>query len=104
LSGGKTSWSNRGRSNPWPGGLGGLGGLARTRIAHPCRKLTNLTPLDDRQQFRVEKTKRLLAENRLTITGIAMECGLAASTDFGSVLRGQTQCFPRDYRDSGRPA
>ena len=90
---------------PWTlESMAGQAGLARTRFAHHCRKLTNLTPMGYLQQLRVEKAKRLLAENRLTITGIAMECGFASSAYFASVFRGQTQCSPREYRDSGRRA
>lgn len=73
-------------------------GLARTRFAHHCRKLTNLPPMGYLQQQRVEKAKLLLAENQQSITGIALDCGFASSAYFASVFRQHAQCSPREYR------
>jgi len=76
-------------------------GLARTRLAHHCLKLTNLTPMAYLQQLRVARAKRLLANSRDTITGIAMDCGFASSAYFSSVFRQHVQCSPSEYRASG---
>lgn len=73
-------------------------GLARTRFAHHCRKLTNLSPMGYLQQQRVEKAKVLLASSRCPIVRIAMDCGFASSAYFASVFRHHTQCSPRQYR------
>lgn len=84
-------------------------GLARTRFAHHCRKLTNLSPLAYVQQLRVEKAKRLLADPRHSITEVALACGFASSAYFANVFRSHTQATPRAYRNSvtapapGRP-
>lgn len=75
-------------------------GLARTRFAHHCRKLTNLSPMDYLQQQRVAQAKRLLAAGRHSITGIALDCGFASSAYFASVFRRHAQCSPRAYRAS----
>lgn len=75
-------------------------GLARTRFAHHCRKLTNLSPMGYVQQQRVEQAKRLLAGGRHSITGIALDCGFASSSYFASVFRQHVHCSPRQYRDS----
>jgi AraC family L-rhamnose operon regulatory protein RhaS len=75
-------------------------GLARTRFAHHCRKLTNLSPTGYLQHLRVEQAKRLLASGGHSITGIALECGFASSAYFASVFRHQTHCSPREYRAS----
>ena len=82
--------------------MAGKTGLARTRFAHHCRKLTNLSPMGYLQQLRVEKAKRLLVGDRHTITGIAMDCGFASGAYFASVFRNQTQCSPREYRNATR--
>lgn len=82
--------------------MAGQAGLARTRFAHHCRKLTNLAPMAYLQHLRVAKAKRLLAGGRATITRIALDCGFASSAYFASVFRRQTQCSPRQYRDSSR--
>lgn len=73
-------------------------GLARTRFAHHCRKLTNLAPMGYLQQQRVEMAKRMLADNRRTITDVALDCGFASSAYFSSVFRRHVQCSPREYR------
>ena len=75
-------------------------GLARTRFAHHCRKLTNLSPMGYLQQQRVEKAKRLLVGGRHAITGIALDCGFASSAYFASVFRKHSHCSPREYRDA----
>ena len=75
-------------------------GLARTRFAHHCRKLTNLSPMGYLQQLRMEQAKRLLAGGRHSITGIALECGFASGAYFASVFRRQSHCSPREFRAS----
>jgi len=75
-------------------------GLARTRFAHHCRKLTNLTPMGYLQQQRVEKAKHLLANPKHSITDIALECGFASSAYFSSVFRQHAHCSPRQFRNS----
>ena len=76
-------------------------GLARTRFAHHCRKLTNLSPMGYLQQQRVEKAKQLLADPKHSITDIALECGFASSAYFSSVFRQHAHCSPREYRNAG---
>ena len=77
-------------------------GLARTRFAHHCRRLTNLTPMEYLQLQRVEKAKSLLAGGMLSITDIALDCGFASSAYFSSVFRQHVHCSPREYRDSAK--
>lgn len=75
-------------------------GLARTRFAHHCRKLTNLSPMEYLQRLRVEKAKLLLAGRGQSITDIALNCGFASSSYFASVFRRHAHCSPREYRDA----
>jgi AraC family L-rhamnose operon regulatory protein RhaS len=75
-------------------------GLARTRFAHYCRKLTNLSPMEYLQRQRVEKAKKLLGETHQSITDIALNCGFASSAYFASVFRQHVHCSPREYRDA----
>jgi AraC family L-rhamnose operon regulatory protein RhaS len=75
-------------------------GLARTRFAHYCRKLTNLSPMEYLQRQRVEQAKKLLGETRQSITDIALNCGFASSAYFASVFRQHVHCSPREYRDA----
>lgn len=75
-------------------------GLARTRFAHHCRKLTNLSPMEYLQRQRVEKARLMLAEKRHSITEIALDCGFASGAYFSSVFRRHFHCSPRQYRDA----
>jgi AraC-like DNA-binding protein len=77
-------------------------GLARTRFAHYCRKLTNLSPMEYLQRQRVEKAKLLLAGAGLSITEIALNCGFASSAYFASAFRRHAHCSPREYRDAAK--
>ena len=93
----------RGLAEPWTlEEMAAQTGLARTRFAHHCRKLTNPTPMGYLQHLRVEMAKRLLADGGDSITGIALDCGFASSAYFASVFRAQTQCSPREYRAAAR--
>ena len=74
-------------------------GLGRTRFAHHCLKLTNLTPLAYLQSLRVEQAKHLLTKKRhAAITAIALDCGFGSSAYFSSVFRAHTGCSPRAWR------
>lgn len=77
-------------------------GLKRTRFAHYCRKLTNLSPMAHLQQLRVTRAKRLLTKTSLSITEIAMRCGFASSAYFATVFRAKTRCAPGEFRGTGK--
>jgi AraC family L-rhamnose operon regulatory protein RhaS len=77
-------------------------GLARTRFAHHCRKLTNLSPMEYLQRQRVEKSKLLLVHGGQSITDIALNCGFASSAYFASVFRQHVHCTPREFRDAAK--
>jgi AraC family L-rhamnose operon regulatory protein RhaS len=74
-------------------------GLARTRFAHHCQRLTNLTPMAYLQQVRVEAAKRMLLERRHSVTDVALECGFGSSAYFSSVFRRHAGCAPREWRE-----
>jgi AraC-like DNA-binding protein len=79
-------------------------GLARTRFAHYCRKLTNLPPMEYLQRQRVERARQLLADSRQSITEIAMHCGFTSGAYFSSVFRRHFHCAPSEYREAQRAA
>lgn len=79
-------------------------GLARTRFAHYCRKLTNLSPMEYLQRQRVEKAKILLAARNQSITEIAMNCGFGSGAYFSSVFRRHVHCSPSEYQKAQLPA
>jgi AraC-like DNA-binding protein len=79
-------------------------GLARTRFAHYCRKLMNLSPMGYLQRQRVEKSKLLLGNRKQSIMEIALSCGFGSSAYFSSVFRRHLHCSPSEYRDAKSPA
>ncbi|MCU0781367.1 MAG: AraC family transcriptional regulator, partial [Akkermansiaceae bacterium] len=78
-------------------------GLGRTRLAHYCRKLTNLAPMAYLQHLRIEEAKRRLAATNASITDIALDCGFGSSAYFASVFRAAVQCTPRQFRARHAP-
>jgi AraC family L-rhamnose operon regulatory protein RhaS len=74
-------------------------GLKRTRFAHYCRKLTNLTPRQLLNTLRVEQAVELITgEPGRSLTDIAFACGFSSSQYFATVFRQQTGLSPRAYR------
>lgn len=73
-------------------------GLKRTRFAHYCRKLTNLTPLQYLAQRRVARAKDLLRDESLSVTDIALRCGFATSQYFSTTFRRLEGVAPREWR------
>lgn len=77
-------------------------GLGRTRLAHYCRKLTNLTPLAYLQHLRIERARQLLADDKRSITAIALDCGFGSSAYFSHVFRVAMRRTPRQFREECR--
>ncbi len=74
-------------------------GLGRTRFAHYCRRLRNLSPLDCLAMARVEAAaRRLRAEPDARITDVALDCGFSSSQYFATVFRKFLSCSPGEYR------
>lgn len=78
-------------------------GLGRTRLAHYCRKLTNLAPVAYLQHLRVERACKLLADPGKSITEIAIGCGFGSSSYFAHVFRSATRRTPRQFRQEIPP-
>lgn len=75
-------------------------GLAETRFRHYCRQLTNVTPVQLLERYRVDRASRLLAERpRMTITAIALACGFGSGQYFATVFRRHRGSSPRVFRE-----
>lgn len=76
-------------------------GLARSRFAHYCDEITNLSPGRYLMRCRLETARRLLrASPEMSVTDVAFACGFNSSQYFANAFR---QCFgvaPRGCRDS----
>jgi AraC-like DNA-binding protein len=74
-------------------------GLRRTRFAHYCRKLTNMSPMQHLNQLRLKRAKTVMrAEPRRSLTDIALDSGFTTSQYFATVFRRLEGCSPREWR------
>ncbi|MCX7826056.1 MAG: helix-turn-helix transcriptional regulator, partial [Verrucomicrobiae bacterium] len=77
-------------------------GLARTRFAHYCQRITNLTPAQYLMRCRLEEAARLLrGKQPASVTDAAYACGFSSSQYFATVFRRRFGCRPSDYRARG---
>lgn len=74
-------------------------GLGRTRFAHYCKEITNMSPIDYLVRCRVEASARLLVErSKLSITDVALRCGFESGQYFSRVFHEHKGRSPREYR------
>jgi len=74
--------------------------LGRSRFAHYCKQITNMTAAEHLNHCRTEKAKRLLIENQeMNILDIAMSCGFESSQYFATVFKKKTGLTPSQYRN-----
>ncbi|AQT69282.1 Melibiose operon regulatory protein [Anaerohalosphaera lusitana] len=73
--------------------------LGRSRFAHYCKRITNMTAADYLAHCRVEKSKELLANAPdASVTDIAFSCGFESSQYFATVFKKKTGISPTQYR------
>lgn len=74
-------------------------GLGRSRFAHYCRLVTNLTPRAYLSHLRVKAAARMLAARPdLNATEVAIACGFPSGQYFATVFRRQMGLTPTEYR------
>jgi AraC family L-rhamnose operon regulatory protein RhaS len=74
-------------------------GLAQTRFAHYCRRLTGLSPGRYLTRCRVERAAQLLRERPdLSITAIAQQTGFGSSQYFATSFKRLTRTTPKQWR------
>ena len=76
-------------------------GLGRTRFAHYCERLTNLTPREYLSRLRVRRARALLEAGELSVTEIAYACGFSSSQYFATVFRRSEGHAPREHHPAG---
>lgn len=74
-------------------------GLGVFQLIRLCKLHHGEAPFQRLQRFRIERSRQLLQERRLSITEIAFECGYASPSAFGAAFRRATGMTPRAYRD-----
>lgn len=74
--------------------------LGRSRFAHYCKRITNMTAAEYLTHCRVEKAKQMLrGKTDKTILDIALDCGFDSSQYFATVFRKKTGQTPSQYRN-----
>jgi AraC family transcriptional regulator len=78
-----------------------LAAMARLSVTHFCRAFTRslgMPPHRYQIHRRIERAKMLLADQRRSVTEVAMACGFSAPSNFATIFRRTTGLTPRDYR------
>jgi AraC family L-rhamnose operon regulatory protein RhaS len=74
--------------------------LGRSRFAHYCKRITNMTAAEYLNHCRVEKAKNLLSQNNtMNVLDVAMTCGFDSSQYFATVFKKKTGITPTQYRE-----
>ncbi len=73
--------------------------LGRSRFAHHCKLITNMTPAEYLNHCRIEMAQRIMKNYPdRTITDIAMHCGFDSSQYFATVFKRHTGKTPSSFR------
>ena len=76
--------------------------LGRSRFAHYCKQITNMTASEYLNSCRIEKARQLLTtkDQSSTILDIAMKCGFDSSQYFATVFKKKTGMSPSQYQEN----
>ncbi len=80
--------------------LAKVSGLSRTIYAERFNKLTGTTPIHYLTQWRVEKAKKFLKNESISIDDVALQVGYSAGTSFQKTFKKLTGLTPSAYRKS----
>lgn len=74
-------------------------GLRRSRFAHYCKDITNMSPNEYLTSCRVQAASRLLTKRpELSVTAVAHQCGFTSAQYFATVFHEHVGCSPREFR------
>ena len=80
-------------------------GLRRSRFAHYCKEITNMSPNEYVTLCRVQLAAHLLTTERAwSVMDVALRCGFNSSQYFATVFRQHARCSPRTYREQVKVA
>lgn len=74
--------------------------LSKSTFMRTFRYVSNMTPVEYLNKFRIEKAKQLLLETGQSITFIAFECGFYDSSHFSRLFKRYENILPSEYRES----
>jgi AraC-like DNA-binding protein len=79
-----------------------IAGLSVAQLERHCKRIFQLTPRQLIHKARLEEASRLLREDDLPITEIALRCGYTDHSAFSRQFRALTHLSPSQYRESHR--
>lgn len=82
--------------------LTAIAGLSVAQLERHCKRIFQLTPRQLIHKARLEEASRLLRDEDLPITDIALRCGYTDHSAFSRQFRALTHLSPSLYRDSHR--
>jgi len=82
--------------------LTAIAGLSVAQLERHCKRIFQLTPRQMIHKARLEEASRLLLEQDLPITEIAMRCGYTDHSAFSRQFRALTSLSPSQYRENQR--
>ena len=74
-------------------------GVSRSYFAEQFKQAMGISPHQYVIQQRIEKAKRLLKEQTLTIAELALECGFASQSHLNKAFRKYMGTTPKNYRE-----
>ena len=74
--------------------------LSKSMFMRIFRYVSNMTPLEYLNKFRIEKAKQLLLETDHSIMFIANECGFYDSSHFSKLFKRYENVLPSEYRET----
>jgi AraC-like DNA-binding protein len=83
--------------------LTAVAGLSAAQLERQCKRIFQLTPRQMIHKARLEEASRLLRDESLPITEIALRCGYTDHSAFSRQFRALTQLSPSQYREANRP-
>jgi len=82
--------------------LTAIAGLSVAQLERHCKRIFQLTPRQLIHKARLEEASRLLRDEELPITDIALRCGYTDHSAFSRQFRALTHLSPSQYRESHR--
>jgi AraC-like DNA-binding protein len=82
--------------------LTAIAGLSVAQLERHCKRIFQLTPRQMIHKARLEEASRLLLEQDLPITEIALRCGYTDHSAFSRQFRALTSLSPSQYRENQR--
>lgn len=73
--------------------------LSPSRFAHVFKNLTGYSPIEYKNQLRIEGAKRLLTNSNETVDGISVELGYDSVSTFSKMFKKKTGYSPSNYRN-----